>query len=244
MAKVWDLRCGARALATLDEHFAVVNRVAWSPTHTEILATGSFDRQFKLWSLNLPPHYVIATKRATAPVAGAGFLKRMRFHACGVMQDGSVVVAKLSDQFVEPLVPRLDGELGGDVGGRGEVPPEREVARMIYLRDFAVAFERALAVAEKLSLQQQYAALSFFILSYSFCCFCSLSFYLSFIQTRDGTLSAGSCISKVNTKLRSKRASRHPANRSTQQLSKRTEKLLVSSSSFLLVLCLLAVSLM
>jgi WD40 repeat protein len=71
VAKVWDLRCGARALATLDEHFAVVNRVAWSPTHSEILATGSFDRQFKLWSLNLPPHYVIANKRATAPVAGA-----------------------------------------------------------------------------------------------------------------------------------------------------------------------------
>jgi hypothetical protein len=140
--------------------------VRWSPTHTELLATGSMDRQFKLWSLNLPPHYVIATKRVSAPVAGAGFLKRGRFHAYGVTQDGSVIVAKLGEAFVEPLVPRLDGGVAGSdaaAAGRAgaEVSPEREVARLIYFRDFAVAFERALNLAEKLSVQHKYVSLNF-----------------------------------------------------------------------------------
>jgi WD40 repeat protein len=81
--KVWDLRCGARALVALDEHVCAATRIAWSPTHAEVLATASIDRRVRVWSLNLPPHYLVATRTCDAPVVAAGFPKRALFHACG-----------------------------------------------------------------------------------------------------------------------------------------------------------------
>ncbi len=154
VVKVWDLRCGARALATLEEHAGAVHRIAWSPSHTEFLASCSSDRRFKLWSLNLPPHYVVLSKQAEYSVVGAGFLKPAMFHTCAVTQGGDIMLAKLGDQFIDPLVPQREG--GSEVAqASDDIAQEREVAKLIYFRNLAVAFDKALALAEKLSLQHK-----------------------------------------------------------------------------------------
>jgi len=35
--------------------------VDWCPTHAEFIVTGGSDRQFKLWSLRVEPHHLLAS---------------------------------------------------------------------------------------------------------------------------------------------------------------------------------------
>lgn len=89
-------------------------------------------------------------------------MKPLHFHSIAVSQNGEISVAKLSESFVEPLVPSLEGGVTGLDSGNAEIAPEREVAKLIYFRDFSVAFERAYSLAEKLSFQHKYAFIIIF----------------------------------------------------------------------------------
>lgn len=69
LINIWDLRCSVRPMVTLEDHFNVVTSIAWSPTHSEIIASGGTDRRFKLWSLNLPPHHLLFSEETEWPVS-------------------------------------------------------------------------------------------------------------------------------------------------------------------------------
>lgn len=53
-------RYNAGPVRVLADHANAVTSIAWSPTHTDLLASGSNDRSVNIWNLRASPHFAMA----------------------------------------------------------------------------------------------------------------------------------------------------------------------------------------
>jgi hypothetical protein len=59
----------------------------------------------KLWSINVPPHYVLATQETfSSSVVGVGFSARNPYMCFGVSHNGECYTQYLNEEFLSPLI--------------------------------------------------------------------------------------------------------------------------------------------
>lgn len=135
IVNIWDIRYNSgEPIVSLHGHDNLVRSVSWSRVHAEMLATGSIDQTLKLWSLKLEPHHVLTAighpfSESVISVAFSAY----RPNQCIAMSScGELVTCTLSPSFLTPLVFSRFSSAEDD---------EREIEKLIYLRQLAKAYQ-------------------------------------------------------------------------------------------------------
>ncbi|ORX76164.1 WD40 repeat-like protein [Anaeromyces robustus] len=63
IVNIWDLRYTKGHVGQIDGHYHSIKSIAWSNTHSEILATGSLDRSFNTWNFKKGTYYTLENKK-------------------------------------------------------------------------------------------------------------------------------------------------------------------------------------
>jgi len=63
VVNIWDLRYNKGHVGQINGHYHSIKSIAWSNTHSEILATGSLDRSFNTWNFRNGNYYTLENKK-------------------------------------------------------------------------------------------------------------------------------------------------------------------------------------
>jgi len=63
IVNIWDLRYSKGHVGQVNGHYHSIKSIAWSNTHSEILATGSLDRSFNTWNFKNGDYYTLENKK-------------------------------------------------------------------------------------------------------------------------------------------------------------------------------------
>jgi hypothetical protein len=63
VVNVWDLRYNKGHVGQINGHYHSIKSIAWSNTHSEILATGSLDRSFNTWNFKKGTYFTLENKK-------------------------------------------------------------------------------------------------------------------------------------------------------------------------------------
>ncbi|ORX57259.1 WD40 repeat-like protein [Piromyces finnis] len=63
IVNIWDLRYNKGHVGQISGHYHSIKSIAWSNTHSEILATGSLDRSFNTWNFKNGSYYTLENKK-------------------------------------------------------------------------------------------------------------------------------------------------------------------------------------
>ncbi|KAL0477255.1 tssc1 [Acrasis kona] len=150
VVNIWDLRYNSEPMIHLEGHDNIVRTVSWSRYHCELLASGGIDHQVKIWSMKVQPHHILSTigsKTFSDTVVGVDFSFIKPLQCFALSGCGEVTSISLTPKFLEPLVFSRFKE--------GDELAERDVEKLIFYRNFPMAFRNAIEMAKKYKEQNK-----------------------------------------------------------------------------------------
>lgn len=104
LVSIMDIRVFS-TLTSLDSHFNTVTKVLWSPSHSDMLISGSLDRYLRYWSLSKPGKCVVAESFASG-VIDIDWVPSSHTGRCyAVSLSGELASLELNASLKNSLVP-------------------------------------------------------------------------------------------------------------------------------------------